>query len=89
MAERPRQRLRAHQKEFLCPETARDPSEALLLALAMQEARRSTDLMRFVLIHVIVYKNNTTLSLLSHSGWPGLSAHTGHCSAVHPPKPEV
>lgn len=29
--------------------------------------------MRFVLIHVIVYKNYPALSLLSHSGRPGLS----------------
>lgn len=40
--------------------------------------------MRFVLIHVIVYKN-TALSLLSHSGWPGPSAPAGRSTG--PAKP--
>lgn len=97
-AEHPQQQLRARWKEFLHPETTRDPCKGLLLALGMQEAGRSTDLMRFVLIHMIVCKNNTALSLLSHSGWPGLSAPTdrsaglawqSRCLAVPPPNPGV
>lgn len=60
-------------------------TEPLRGALGTQEARRSTDLMRFVLIHVIVYKKYAALSLLSHSGWAGLS----QLWVLHPPKAQL